>query len=401
MDTSTTDISAADLLRHASWLRRLLASLLADDRIDDAVQHTWLAALRRMPRNVGSLRSWLGAVARNSARDALRDRRRRREQELADRVDPQTPTPPAALERLEVTQAVVAAVRSLPEPYRGTVVRRYYSGQSIAEIATAMATTPANVRQRLSRGIAMLRQHLADRLGTDWRASLTMLALAGGSAAARPAAIAAIAVLLLGSAALALGMAWSTPPASPQADAATAVLVGTPPVAVQPAAGIGDGAPSLPRGHERVLVPSPAPPQPLRGRVVDPTGVPLGGVPVGTDRREPDNPDLDRVANPIDRPLTGPGAFEVLATSGADGSFAIGEPPVWSSLFSGGDFAPIVSFGIAPPLCQAQDVLIVATRAVSIAGWARSMPVKRLSGQRIASGIRLSPDEQPISRIRA
>jgi hypothetical protein len=29
------------------------------------------------------------------------------------------------------------------------------------------------------------------------------------------------------------------------------------------------------------------------------------------------------------------------------------------------------------------------------------MPTKRLSGQRIASGIRFSPEQQPISKIRA
>ena len=61
------------LLKHTGFLRALARSLLQDEgQVDDVVQDTWLAALHRPPAERSGLRWWLGAVARNVARQTRR-----------------------------------------------------------------------------------------------------------------------------------------------------------------------------------------------------------------------------------------------------------------------------------------------------------------------------------------
>ena len=56
MTTSSypTSMAPKELLQHSSWLRRLAREILNDASLaDDVVQRTWLAALRRPPRESG------------------------------------------------------------------------------------------------------------------------------------------------------------------------------------------------------------------------------------------------------------------------------------------------------------------------------------------------------------
>src|SRR5437867_1369513 len=62
-----------ELLAHDPFVRAVARRLLSDEhRVEDVVQETWLAALRRGPGPVGSLRAWLATVVRNFAIDARR-----------------------------------------------------------------------------------------------------------------------------------------------------------------------------------------------------------------------------------------------------------------------------------------------------------------------------------------
>lgn len=70
--------------------------------------------------------------------------------------------------RAEIHQRTVAAVLALDEPYRSTVLRRFFDDLSPEEVAAREHASEATVRSRLKRGLALLRARL-EREGRDWR----------------------------------------------------------------------------------------------------------------------------------------------------------------------------------------------------------------------------------------
>ncbi len=196
------------LQTHAGFLRAVTRSLLRDeDRAEDAVQQTWLAAIERgrteAPRGArpaaGSARGWLGRVAVNFAKRSMREESRRaaREKVVAERraASARSEGSPAQwAERRAATRAVVDAVFALDEPYRTTVMQRYYDGRMPMEIAAAEGVSVETVKTRLRRALERLRARLdayddariedgerGDR--TSWRRALAPLALGSGGVA--------------------------------------------------------------------------------------------------------------------------------------------------------------------------------------------------------------------------
>jgi len=177
---SAFPIAPQALLAEEDFIRGVVRDLIRDpDRVDDIVQQTWVQALTKPPRISGGLRSlrgWLARVARNKATDELRAAKRRQLHE--EQVQPREalPTPAEILERESERQKVVEAVLSLGEPYRTTLLLRYYDSLNAPQIAERMQASPAAVRTRISRGLEMLRARLDDVHGGNRRA--WMLALA-------------------------------------------------------------------------------------------------------------------------------------------------------------------------------------------------------------------------------
>ena len=62
-----------------------------------------------------------------------------------------------------VAERALAAIRSLPEAYRETLMLRLVEGLSGPEIAERTGLTAGSVRVNLHRGMALLRNALADR----------------------------------------------------------------------------------------------------------------------------------------------------------------------------------------------------------------------------------------------
>src|SRR5262245_22609402 len=127
--------TAEDLLAHSGWLRRLAVSLVGPAAgADDLVQETWLAALRHPPERDGPLRPWLGRVLRNLVK--MRHRagavrlEKRPEVERLEEERAETVSPEAVLDRFEAERLLARLVAELDEPYRGTVLLRYFEGWS-------------------------------------------------------------------------------------------------------------------------------------------------------------------------------------------------------------------------------------------------------------------------------
>lgn len=135
-------------------------------RSEDLAQETFLTAWQRLGqlREPAKLRSWLCAIVRTlSANAARRERRRGGPAEPLDLIaEPAAPAAdPAALAVTQEEEMLLwRSLAGLPENYREPMVLFYRQGQSIAEVAKALELTEDAVKQRLTRGRAMLREEL-------------------------------------------------------------------------------------------------------------------------------------------------------------------------------------------------------------------------------------------------
>ncbi|MEQ8767064.1 MAG: sigma-70 family RNA polymerase sigma factor [Planctomycetota bacterium] len=165
-----------DLLEQEDFLRALVRGLLADEHeVDDVIQQTWLQALTKPPRSLERLRGWLAIVARNLARRQRRGESRRSRREESASLEERIPPTDRIVERLELQRVLVGAVLGLGEPYRTTVMLRFFDEKSVSDIAREMNVPPATVHTRLRRGLEMLRARLDDE--RDGRHSAWRLAL--------------------------------------------------------------------------------------------------------------------------------------------------------------------------------------------------------------------------------
>jgi RNA polymerase sigma factor (sigma-70 family) len=311
------------LARHGAFVRGVARSLVLDEQTaDDVAQDTWLAALEHPPRRASGIRSWLGTVARRFSFRAKRGARRRAErEERAARPEShaRVADPAQALMLREVIDAVLA----LDEPYRSTVLMRFYENLEPAEIAAREGIPAATVRTRLKRGLERLRGRFDGRHGGDraaWMASLapiaglkllpgtaaaavvttataataaleTGIALGGILMAKKVVVIAGVAAALAAVVSVAVVISKrSNETVEPGGSRPTIELADTSPVPRRPAeSDVKPGSlapkPYVPGDEDRApsegpLVAKGAPHASVSGRVVDQQGAPQAGVPV-------------------------------------------------------------------------------------------------------------------------
>ena len=162
-----------ELRQHSAALRALARSLVGAQHADDLVQDTTLQVLHQPPPQPEGLRPWLLRVLRCRAGKLRRGEQRRVRREEHASV-PEAPTTPAALaERMETLTQLHDALRALPEPYRGTLLQRFFEDLTPTAIAERTTTPLATVKSRLQRGLEMLRARLDDG-AADWRQSLVV-----------------------------------------------------------------------------------------------------------------------------------------------------------------------------------------------------------------------------------
>ncbi len=201
--------SPETLAAHAECVRRDARSLSVDPTTaEDAVQDAWLGALTRSDAPQRSSAGWLARVAERLGLRELRGSRRRQRRERAHaRSEVQRDPPLERLEREELVRAVSAAVLSLDEPLRSTVLALDYEGLDAATLARQEGVTRAVIHGRRRRALAALRGRLdADDPARQrgWRAGLVLLA---GEPPATPFARALPLALPTAAAAL-LGAVW-------------------------------------------------------------------------------------------------------------------------------------------------------------------------------------------------
>ncbi|TAH36766.1 MAG: sigma-70 family RNA polymerase sigma factor [Planctomycetota bacterium] len=281
------------LLAHAGWVRAVAHSLLADpDSAEDLAQDTFLAALERQPEQVTSVSGWLGGVLRHmAARSHRGDVRRLRREGRAARSG-ECPSAAELAEHAVTLREVVQAVIELEEPYRSTVMLRYFEDLTPTMIARELGLPAATVRTRLHRAHALLRQRLEIQFGreeTRKRLSAVALAPPGWLATLLKSGVLAGPAVKTGLAAgvlVVFGIVWWERHTAP-ASAPAAPLQGAALVAEEPAPGAEEvGSSSAQRLNMRAAAPVSAPAAApatatLRIQVLwEGTGEPVPGVPL-------------------------------------------------------------------------------------------------------------------------
>lgn len=169
------DLLAGGPAEFGRFYRRNEAAVLAyflrrtgrPDLAADLTAETFVRALDgrgRFSAELGEPRAWLFGIAHNVLASSAR--RGRVENEARQRLG----TPPLALTdddlaRIEELTGLdaMSALADLPEEQREAVSARILDGDGYDEIAAALDCSESVVRQRVSRGLRMLRTRLEDR----------------------------------------------------------------------------------------------------------------------------------------------------------------------------------------------------------------------------------------------
>ena len=171
------DVAAFDALmaRHETKVFNLCLWIVGDrDEAADAAQDAFIRAYRHLKKFRGDcgFGSWVGRIAVNVARDALKKQRKRprdfssMEWEDGPEFDPPDPAraAPEEVARHERQMAVRCALAKVPENYRTTLILFDLQGRSYEECADVLQVPMGTVKSRLSRARAALREALgADR----------------------------------------------------------------------------------------------------------------------------------------------------------------------------------------------------------------------------------------------
>jgi len=166
MDESRESVSIETLLRHRAWVRRLALSMARDEATaDDLAQETWIAAMRKPPRSESAIRAWLRRVMRNRMLHMARtESRLEKREQAAARADGTDPTD-EVVARAEAQRSLVNQVFDLAEPYRTTMILRYFEELSAGEVAQRLGVPANTVRVREKRALEQLRGRLDRQFG--------------------------------------------------------------------------------------------------------------------------------------------------------------------------------------------------------------------------------------------
>ncbi len=143
---------------HAAPVWRYVVHLTGDRAgADDVVQETLLRAWRTpriLAQDPATTRSWMFTVARHLVVDDVRSARRRREvvvDDLPERA--QADATEALFESILIEEALAA----LSIEHRAVVIRAYYGGLTVAEMAGELEIPEGTVKSRLHYGLRALR----------------------------------------------------------------------------------------------------------------------------------------------------------------------------------------------------------------------------------------------------
>lgn len=150
---------------HSQALLRYVMRLTRGDRpfAEDVVQESLLRLWRKpeiLQQPSESVRAWLFTVARNLVIDDRRSARFTRELQTDD--VPERPSLDAIGPAVD-KWVLADALKSLSAEHRSVIVRAYYLGQTVADIAQQEQIPPGTVKSRMHYALRALRIALQER----------------------------------------------------------------------------------------------------------------------------------------------------------------------------------------------------------------------------------------------
>ncbi len=138
------------------WLA--YAVVLDRDWAEDIAQQTFVKACEKLAdlRKPERFSGWLTRICRNTAHQAVRDRKRL----SIKTAEPAACASDTLAEREERRQIVKAAVDCLPAMYREIVVLHYYHHQSYEQLRHTLGLSDHSVRGRLFRARRKMERYL-------------------------------------------------------------------------------------------------------------------------------------------------------------------------------------------------------------------------------------------------
>jgi RNA polymerase sigma-70 factor, ECF subfamily len=165
--------------RYNQRLYRIARAILRDDgEAEDVIQDAYVRAYQHLDQFAGhaAFSTWLTRIAVHEALRRLRLRNRSpqmedigRDEEGPMRLVETSPDPEQRASMMELRRVLEEAVLELPDQYRSVVMLRDVEELSTSETAAALELTEQNVKVRLHRGHAMMRDRFLARLGSNGR----------------------------------------------------------------------------------------------------------------------------------------------------------------------------------------------------------------------------------------
>lgn len=160
------DATALAARLHGPSIGRLCMAMLGSQaEADECTQEVLIAGHDAMTdfRGEGTVRAWLFGIARRMCAKRLEMRgRRERRLRLVHDADHDARLPDEVLAERRRAQRVRDALEELKPSERDAVTMRYQAGLDYAEIASACGIDEAAARKRVSRGLARMKELLAE-----------------------------------------------------------------------------------------------------------------------------------------------------------------------------------------------------------------------------------------------
>lgn len=169
-----TELYEIIMRRYNQRLYRVARAILRNDaEAEDVMQDAYVRAYEHLGQFAGRSRfaAWLTKIAVHEALGRLRKHGRLEELEAMDPKEAESvlvaggDTPEQQASNTEMGHLLEAAILALPGGYRTVVMMRDVEEMSTAETASALDLTEENVKVRLHRARALLREELYARAG--------------------------------------------------------------------------------------------------------------------------------------------------------------------------------------------------------------------------------------------
>ena len=152
--------------RYAAYIGTVVFNIIGESMTSEDIEETTADVFITLWRNAekpqdGKLKAWLGAVARNVAKNKLRGLSGTLPLE-EDSISGFSDSPEHLLTEHEERQMLRRAIKDMKQPDREIFVRHYYGIQTVSKISESMNMTESAIKLRLMRGRDKLRKSLEE-----------------------------------------------------------------------------------------------------------------------------------------------------------------------------------------------------------------------------------------------